>query len=70
MLLRCVSCVLCTGVEVKAGEFWDVVVITAVDDHQKSSYQLQISEKIMRMELPLGLQYHVFSDPPGYKIGT
>ncbi len=51
------------------GEFWDVVVVTAVDESQKDAYELQISEKADRKELPVGIQYKVFSDPPGSKIG-
>lgn len=57
------------GREVRSGEFWDVVVITAVDRSQKEAYELQISEKVDRKELPLGPQYKIFSDPPGSKIG-
>ncbi|XP_070764999.1 fucose-1-phosphate guanylyltransferase [Enoplosus armatus] len=56
--------------EVQPGEFWDVVVVTAVDQSQREAYELQISEKVDRKELPLGLQYKVFSDPPGSKIGN
>lgn len=51
------------------GEFWDVVVVTAVDVSQRDSYELQIREKVDRKELPLGVHYKVFSDPPGSKIG-
>lgn len=51
------------------GEFWDVVVVTAVDGIQREAYELQISEKVDRKELPLGIHYKVFSDPPGPKIG-
>lgn len=51
------------------GEFWDVVVVTAVDGNQREAYELQISEKNERKELPLGIHYKVFSDPPGSKIG-
>lgn len=51
------------------GEFWDVVVITAVDKKQETAYQQQLSEKLKRKELPLGVDYHVFVDPPGPKIG-
>ncbi|XP_020788756.2 serine/threonine-protein kinase TNNI3K isoform X1 [Boleophthalmus pectinirostris] len=58
------------GREVKPGEFWDVVVVTAVDESQKDAYELQINEKIKRKELPLGIDYKVVSDPPGYKIGN
>ncbi|XP_041861495.1 fucose-1-phosphate guanylyltransferase [Melanotaenia boesemani] len=58
------------GREVQPGEFWDVVVITAVDGSQREAYELQISEKLDRKELPLGTHYKVFSDPPGSKIGN
>ncbi|KAJ0032373.1 hypothetical protein NQD34_002454 [Periophthalmus magnuspinnatus] len=58
------------GREVKPGEFWDVVVVTAVDESQKDAYELQINAKIKRKELPLGIDYRVVSDPPGYKIGN
>lgn len=58
------------GKEVQFGEFWDLVVVTAVDDQQKDVYELQIREKVERKELPLGINYHVFSDPPGSKIGN
>ncbi|XP_038572026.1 fucose-1-phosphate guanylyltransferase-like [Micropterus salmoides] len=56
--------------EVQPGEFWDVVVVTAVDVSQREAYELQISEKVDRKELPLGVHYKVFSDPPGSKIGN
>ncbi|XP_003439856.1 fucose-1-phosphate guanylyltransferase [Oreochromis niloticus] len=58
------------GREVQPGEFWDVVVVTAVDGSQTKSYELQISEKVDRKELPVGVHYKVFSDPPGPKIGN
>ncbi|XP_072245772.1 fucose-1-phosphate guanylyltransferase [Leuresthes tenuis] len=58
------------GLEVQPGVFWDVVVVTAVDGSQREAYELQISEKIDRKELPLGTHYKVFSDPPGSKIGN
>lgn len=51
------------------GEFWDVVVVTAVDGSQREAYEMQIREKVDRKELPLGANYKVFSDPPGSKIG-
>lgn len=53
----------------ETGEFWDAVVITAVDKTQEIAYQKQLSEKLKRKELPLGVHYHVFVDPPGPKIG-
>ncbi|XP_029905992.1 serine/threonine-protein kinase TNNI3K isoform X1 [Myripristis murdjan] len=58
------------GAEVRPGEFWDVVVVTAVDESQREAYELQVKEKVDRKELPLGIQYKVFSDPPGPKIGN
>ncbi|KAL2089958.1 hypothetical protein ACEWY4_014646 [Coilia grayii] len=58
------------GKEVQPGEFWDLVVLTAVDEDQKVAYELQIKEKLGRKELPLGVPYHVFADPPGSKIGN
>ncbi|XP_029474544.1 fucose-1-phosphate guanylyltransferase [Rhinatrema bivittatum] len=58
------------GREVKPGEFWDAIVITAADKQQELAYQQQISEKVKRKELPLGVHYHVFADPPGAKIGN
>lgn len=50
--------------------FWDVVVITAIDNAQKQAYELQISEKVERKELPLGVEFIVISDPVGPKIGN
>ncbi|KAI1889322.1 hypothetical protein AGOR_G00178040 [Albula goreensis] len=58
------------GKEVRTGEFWDLVVVTAADEDQKEAYELQISDKLRRKEVPLGVPYHVFSDPPGPKIGN
>ncbi|XP_048353282.1 fucose-1-phosphate guanylyltransferase [Sphaerodactylus townsendi] len=58
------------GKIVLPGEFWDVVVITAVDKKQEVAYQQQLSEKLKRKELPLGVHYCVLVDPPGQKIGN
>ncbi|XP_068599161.1 fucose-1-phosphate guanylyltransferase [Brachionichthys hirsutus] len=52
------------------GEFWDVVVVTAADEQQREAYELQISEKVDKKEIPLGLDYKVFSDPGVSKIGN
>ncbi|CAL1277663.1 unnamed protein product [Larinioides sclopetarius] len=49
--------------------FWDAVIISASDSSQEKGYQLQIQEKQERREVPLSIPFHVFSDPPGYKIG-
>ncbi|XP_074077280.1 fucose-1-phosphate guanylyltransferase isoform X2 [Macrotis lagotis] len=59
-----------SGQMVKVGEFWDVVVITAADEKQKLAYKQQLSRKLQQKELPLGVQYHVFADPAGAKIGN
>ncbi|KAJ8418608.1 hypothetical protein AAFF_G00001070 [Aldrovandia affinis] len=58
------------GKDVRTREFWDLVVVTAADEDQKDAYEFQISEKLRRKELPLGIPYHVFADPPGPKIGN
>uniref|UniRef100_A0A6J0TS37 Fucose-1-phosphate guanylyltransferase isoform X2 n=1 Tax=Pogona vitticeps TaxID=103695 RepID=A0A6J0TS37_9SAUR len=58
------------GKTVESGKFWDAVVITAVDKKQEIAYQQQLSAKLKRKELPLGVHYHVFVDPPGPKIGN
>ncbi|XP_064138204.1 fucose-1-phosphate guanylyltransferase isoform X3 [Loxodonta africana] len=58
------------GKPVAAGEFWDIVAITAADERQELAYKQQLSEKLKRRELPLGVQYHVFVDPVGAKIGN
>ncbi|GAB1288264.1 Fucose-1-phosphate guanylyltransferase [Apodemus speciosus] len=55
---------------VASGEFWDVVAITAADEKQELAYKQQLSEKLKKKELPLGVQYHVFPDPAGTKIGN
>ncbi|XP_058494434.1 fucose-1-phosphate guanylyltransferase [Solea solea] len=52
------------------GEFWDVVVLTAADENQREAYEVQLRGKVDRRELPLGIHYEVFSDPPGPKIGN
>ncbi|XP_069863396.1 fucose-1-phosphate guanylyltransferase isoform X2 [Dipodomys merriami] len=58
------------GKPVAPGEFWDIVAITAADEKQEIAYRQQLSEKLKRNELPLGVQYHVFVDPAGAKIGN
>lgn len=50
--------------------FWDIVVISALDNAQKQAYETQIEAKRERNEVPLGVKYHVFHDPPGPKIGN
>lgn len=58
------------GKDVPPGAFWDLVVVTAADESQKVAYELQITDKVSRKELPLGVDYKVFSDPPGVKVGN
>ncbi|KAM6217069.1 LOW QUALITY PROTEIN: fucose-1-phosphate guanylyltransferase [Rhynchocyon petersi] len=58
------------GKTVIPGRFWDIVAITAADQQQELAYKQQLSEKLKRKELPLGVQYHVFADPAGVKIGN
>lgn len=58
------------GKPVAAGEFWDIVAITAADEKQELAYKQQLSEKLKKKELPLGVQYLVFVDPAGAKIGN
>jgi hypothetical protein len=50
--------------------FWDIVVVTAVDQKQLVAYELQIEAKLARGELPKGVVYKVVSDPSGTKIGN
>uniref|UniRef100_A0A8B9Q2D2 Fucose-1-phosphate guanylyltransferase n=1 Tax=Apteryx owenii TaxID=8824 RepID=A0A8B9Q2D2_APTOW len=58
------------GRAARPGQFWDVVALTAADAQQGSAYEQQLAEKLRRKELPLGVRYHVFVDPPGPKIGN
>jgi fucose-1-phosphate guanylyltransferase len=50
--------------------FWDIVVISALDATQQEAYEIQLEAKQKRKEIPLGVAYHVFHDPPGPKIGN
>lgn len=52
-----------------SSRFWDVVVLTASDDDQKTAFELQLRAKLERREIPTGVDYLVFADPPGPKIG-
>ncbi|KAM6128699.1 fucose-1-phosphate guanylyltransferase [Phoenicopterus ruber ruber] len=58
------------GKAARPGECWDVVAVTAADAEQALAYRQQLAEKLRRKELPLGVRYHVFADPPGPKIGN
>ncbi|XP_076353850.1 fucose-1-phosphate guanylyltransferase-like isoform X2 [Tachypleus tridentatus] len=48
--------------------FWDVVTITTADEEQKGAFEEQIKRKCSSHDLPLGVPFHVFADPPGIKI--
>jgi len=50
--------------------FWDIVVLSALDDAQKKLYEIQLEEKLGRKELPTSPKYHVFHDPVGVKVGN
>uniref|UniRef100_A0A8C3B7Q2 Fucose-1-phosphate guanylyltransferase n=1 Tax=Cairina moschata TaxID=8855 RepID=A0A8C3B7Q2_CAIMO len=58
------------GRAVRHGEFWDLVAITAADAEQERAFRRQLAAKLARGELPRGVRYHVFVDPPGPKIGN
>jgi len=55
--------------EIHAKDFWDVVVITAIDEVQQRYYEHQIDQKKRRGEIPSSVKYHVVPDPPGVKVG-
>ena len=50
-------------------KFWDVVVLTAIDETQKKAYEQQIAQKCQLREIPAKPNYEVISDPEGSKIG-
>ena len=49
--------------------FWDLVVLTGRDETQAQAYRDQLDKKLQRQELPRGVTFRVFADPPGPKIG-
>ena len=51
------------------GNFWDLVVLTASDKDQAGAFEQQIELKKKLNHLPLGVEYIVYHDPPGPKIG-
>ncbi|CAD5116112.1 DgyrCDS5038 [Dimorphilus gyrociliatus] len=50
--------------------FWDVVVMTTADENQKVAFETMVNSKVERHELPEGIRYLFYADPPGYKIGN
>ena len=51
-------------------QFWDLVVITASDEDQRVAFETQIQNKLAKHQIPHGLPYLVYADPPGPKIGN
>ena len=49
---------------------WDLVVITAISERQKSCYEKQIQTKLEKNLLPRCFKYIVFNDPDEAKIGS
>ncbi|XP_066936214.1 fucose-1-phosphate guanylyltransferase-like [Clytia hemisphaerica] len=50
--------------------FWDIIVLSALDEEQQRLYETQIKEKLSRKELPISPTYHVLHDPVGVKVGN
>ncbi|KAL1438164.1 hypothetical protein MTO96_048253 [Rhipicephalus appendiculatus] len=50
-------------------DFWDAVVVSAADEDQATAFREQIAQRKGRNLIPL-VPYHVFSDPPGPKVGS
>ena len=50
--------------------FWDIVVITASDETQCETYEIQVQEKIRNKLIPPFCAYRVYPDPCGVKIGS
>jgi hypothetical protein len=50
--------------------FWDVVVITAMNQRQKQCYEKQIEAKLKSSKLPKQFEYRVIDDPCSSKIGS
>ena len=49
---------------------WDLVVITAISQSQKTCYQRQIERKLVNNRLPKCFEFVVISDPDNSKIGS
>ena len=46
------------------------MVITASDEDQRVAFETQIQNKLAKHQIPHGLPYLVYADPPGAKIGN
>jgi hypothetical protein len=56
--------------EVATNTFWDLIVITAINERQKECYQRQVNDKLNSSKLPKQFKYEIISDPCGSKIGS
>ena len=50
--------------------YWDLVVLTASDELQRDAYEKQINDKLKKKEIPSGIPYLVYADPPGPRAGA
>ena len=46
------------------------MVLTASDELQKDAFEKQIADKLKKKEIPSGVPYIVYADPPGPRAGT
>lgn len=49
---------------------WNLVIITAINEKQKLSYEKQIEFKLNKLKLPNQFKYLVINDPIDRKIGS
>ncbi|KAF9971501.1 hypothetical protein BGZ73_005545 [Actinomortierella ambigua] len=50
--------------------FWDIVIVTACNQDQRTAYLQRIRRKLARREIPSTAEYLVIEDPPGTKISS
>lgn len=50
--------------------FWDIVVLTASNDHQAECFDEQINSRIKKGLLPKNTRYLVIADPDGKRVGS
>ena len=60
----------CRDISDPENPFWDIIVVTASDQSQCETYQMQIEEKIRNKLIPSACEYRVYPDPGGVKIGS
>ncbi len=49
---------------------WDYVVLTATNEEQAQSYEMQIKRRLERKLLPVATKYVVLPDPDGKRVGS